>query len=701
MQRYFEISCHGLMMSAFFALALTGRLNLPAIVIFTIGVGVSGYRTIRHLPPPLSARGAFLLSCAYIFFFLVDMIVISRSFITASIHLVLFLQLAKLYQEKTDKDNLYLILLSFLQVLAASSLTIDITFIAALFMFLIALVSTLMSFDMSRSERKSSLRARQVAMPVGGMSVWATLWVIVIAVVLFLAIPRVGTGYFTRAATQSLLISGFTDTVQLGEIGQVKLSTAVVMRARHISGTPFAVLKWRGIALDHFDGHSWYKTDRKRVQMQASADIGQYTIRPIVQRRDAARYEILLEPLATNTLFGPHQVRAVSGRIQGIEYDSDGSIFLRLPTSRRIQYQVLSEIPDRSRMAANPLPEEQIPEDIRQRYLQLPNNIDPRIVELGVDITEKGTSTIEKASLVESYLKRRYGYTLNVTWTPGPQPLSTFLFDARAGHCEYFASSMAILLRASGVPTRLVNGFLMGEYNPVGDSYIVRQSDAHSWVEVYIPGTGWIEFDPTPPDPNPHEMNLATQMAHYIDAMELFWSSYILVYDSGAQMQLFRSAQDRVYAAQLALRDSSDRWMVRSQRISDDFSAWATEIMSAPGFWIGLTFLALAAGGYKYRHTLKTQLAIWRARHGRGGASEDVAAQLFYRAARIAERATARRKPSETWREWIFGLPDPHRRSILTKALIVFEKSKYGGMEISPEDFALLETTIHQLKSAR
>src|SRR5688572_26629820 len=172
MQRYFEFSCHGLIMSAFFALALTGRLDFPAIVVFTVGVGVSGYRTIKHLRPPLSARGAFLLSCAYIFFFVVDMILISRSFITASIHLVLFLQLAKLYQEKTDKDHLYLILLSFLQVLAASSLTIDITFVVALFMFLTALVSTLMSFDMSRSERKSSLRGRQVAMPIGGMSVW-------------------------------------------------------------------------------------------------------------------------------------------------------------------------------------------------------------------------------------------------------------------------------------------------------------------------------------------------------------------------------------------------------------------------------------------------------------------------------------------------------------------------------------------------
>src|SRR4029077_1557639 len=148
MRRYFQLSCHALMISAFAALAMTGRLDAPSIVLFTTGLGISVYRTLKGLREPLSARWAFVLSCIYIIFFLVDMLVLSGSFIPASIHLVLYLQIAKLYQEKTDKDYLYLIILSFLQILAASSLTIDISFVAALFLFLVALVSTLMSFDM-------------------------------------------------------------------------------------------------------------------------------------------------------------------------------------------------------------------------------------------------------------------------------------------------------------------------------------------------------------------------------------------------------------------------------------------------------------------------------------------------------------------------------------------------------------------------
>ena len=122
MKRYFQISCHCLILSAFLALGLTGRLSAPAILIFTIGVCVSLYRTIKGSPYPLTSRSAFILSCAYIVFFIIDNTMISGSFIPATIHLVLYLQLAKLFQKKTDKDYLYLILLAFLMILAASSL---------------------------------------------------------------------------------------------------------------------------------------------------------------------------------------------------------------------------------------------------------------------------------------------------------------------------------------------------------------------------------------------------------------------------------------------------------------------------------------------------------------------------------------------------------------------------------------------------
>ena len=104
----------------------------------------------------------------------------------------------------------------------------------------------------------------------------------------------------------------------------------------------------------------------------------------------------------------------------------------------------------------------------------------------------------DKAVAIERFLRSRYAYTLKLSGKPGDDPLAHFLFETHAGHCEYFASAMTIMLRTLGIPSREVNGFLPGEYNDLAGDYIVRASDAHSWVEVYFPGTGWVTFDPTP-----------------------------------------------------------------------------------------------------------------------------------------------------------------------------------------------------------
>lgn len=696
MLKYFQISYHALIVSAFMSLALTWRMDPPAIAGFIIGFGISACRTAMGRPPLLSPRGAFFLSSVYLLFFLFDSFVLSRSFVSSTVHMVLFLELVKLFQEKRDKDYLYLIILSFLQILAAASLTIDMSFLAALFVFLVALVSTLTSFDMYRAERNAGGQATQVVFPMGMMSVWATVWIVITGTVLFFAIPRVGAGFFSRANTNALLLSGFTENVRLGDIGQVKLSSAIVMRVRQISGKPFDGLKWRGIVLDGFDGRNWYKTDRRHFPIQASPD-QKFSIQPVDGSGELVQYEVFLEPLATNTLFAPHPIRSVSGQLRKVDIDRDDSIYAQIETPSRIHYEALSEIPDRTRLAV-PAREDRSAAEIPASYLQLPDDLDPRITQLARDITAKGTSVVEKASLAEEYLKRHYAYTLNLTWTPGPQPIRTFLFDAKSGHCEYFASSMAILLRAGGIPARLVNGFLTGEYNPVGGNYIIRQSDAHSWVEVYAPGLGWLEFDPTPPDPSHREWSLATQISHYLDAMELFWDSYVLVYDSGVQMRLFRSAQDRMQSIQTALESKADKWVGQFQLLSDRSAGYASGIIETYPFWIAVATIGLGITASKHRRTLAARLRIWSLRRGSGAVNEDVVEQLFYRAARLAERRVPKRRPAQTWREWVFGLPDPDRRSILARSLEIFEKSKYGRLPVSPVEFTLLEETVRKLK---
>src|SRR5207248_11138218 len=139
----------------------------------------------------------------------------------------------------------------------------------------------------------------------------------------------------------------------------------------------------------------------------------------------------------------------------------------------------------------------QSPFDVVQNYLQLPA-LEPRIAQLAEQITAASVNRYDKTAALEGYLRTKFGYTLQLSTTPQPDPLANFLFERKQGHCEYFASAMAVMLRTLRIPARVATGFRAGEFNDVSSQYLIRASDAHAWVEVYISGYGWVEFDTTP-----------------------------------------------------------------------------------------------------------------------------------------------------------------------------------------------------------
>jgi transglutaminase-like putative cysteine protease len=696
-KRYCDISCHALVGTAFLALAMTGRLDALSMLVFAAAFALALYRTIRELKPLLASRAAFFLSCGYILVFLFELG--GGALINSTIHMVLFLEIVKLHQEKTDRDYLSLIVLSFLKILAASSLTVDITFAITFFLYLIALVSTLMSFDIYRSHRESRMSARDAAVALSSVSGWTTLWIVVLGGALFFVIPRVGTGYFTRASAPPLLLSGFSDQVELGQIGRLKLSTAVVMHAKRIVGTPSALLRWRGVALDTFDGNNWSKRDRTRRPIASRNSV--YSVRGGPVRGELASYEILLEPLATTALFGPHEIRDVTGRsIPGLETDSDGAIFTRFQQSQRLQYEVQSDIVPRVTPGAENADSAPLSEKMQRTYLQLPLGLDPRVTALAQEITREAPTPLEKAARVEAYLRRNYRYTLSLTWDPGDQPLSAFLFEARSGHCEYFASAMAVLLRAAGVPTRLVNGFLMGEYNPVGDVYIVRQSDAHSWVEVYLPGAGWTEFDPTPAGTNEPDSGLVAQLANYADAMRFFWNNYILAYDSDSQAYLFRSAQESVESLQRSIQGQKDSWAFTSKGLMDRLAGALLQMTETGSVWVYLAVVLAGGLAYGNRRQLRNRWLLFRLQRT-GRVDSRIIPALFYRAVHLVEKKSPHRMKSQTWREWLRTVPHHQHRSILQHALEVFEKAKYGNATPSEGDVAVLQQAVKELRELK
>lgn len=188
-------------------------------------------------------------------------------------------------------------------------------------------------------------------------------------------------------------------------------------------------------------------------------------------------------------------------------------------------------------------------------YLQLPSNFDSRISELATEAVRGSANRFDRSRAIEDFLRTTYGYTLEMQ-AGGDDPVADFLFRTRKGHCEYFATAMAMMLRSQGIASRVVNGFHTGEFNDRAGMYIVRQRHAHAWVEVYFPEEGvWAQFDPTPAS-----TELATtggftaELGKYLEALDAIWIQYFVAYDDQGQGAMSRSFLDRIssYSSQLS-----------------------------------------------------------------------------------------------------------------------------------------------------
>jgi transglutaminase-like putative cysteine protease len=138
------------------------------------------------------------------------------------------------------------------------------------------------------------------------------------------------------------------------------------------------------------------------------------------------------------------------------------------------------------------------PDAIRARYLKLPSDLPDRVERLARQITDGKTNPYDKAKAIELYLRTNYPYDLEVPAPPADQDVADyFLFDLKKGYCDYYATAMVVLARGSGVPARFVSGYSPGTYDAPNAQYVIRELDAHSWVEVYFAEIGWVEFEPT------------------------------------------------------------------------------------------------------------------------------------------------------------------------------------------------------------
>jgi transglutaminase-like putative cysteine protease len=344
---------------------------------------------------------------------------------------------------------------------------------------------------------------------------------------------------------------GFSENVTLGEIGDLKRNDETVMRVRldDPHPQPGRELRWRGVALDEFTGRGWKKSTEARHTDQKPNEHGFFQTGTTEAFHRLTTQTVFLEPMETPVLFAAPQPIAIQGEFPFVRVDAEGSIQSRRHEFDRLIYKAISDTTE---------PDvEALRSDIRayptsyQRYLRLPETLDPRIAALAnaMIVNTHARNRYDEAKAIELQLQTNYAYSLQMK-ASGPDPVADFLFNVKAGHCEYFSTAMTVMLRTRGIAARVVNGFLPGEYNESSGAYTVRQSDAHSWVEVYFPeGHSWVTFDPTPAAgrTEPVRTGLGVQLGKYAEALELMWFQYVVGYDKQEQRSLATSLHNHLF----------------------------------------------------------------------------------------------------------------------------------------------------------
>src|SRR2546423_2791548 len=342
----------------------------------------------------------------------------------------------------------------------------------------------------------------------------------------------------------------------------------------------------------------------------------------------------ILDPVDTPILFGAPRVVAVQGKLPFVRVDTEGAVQTRPHDQERVAYRVYS---DTTELTPAELRSDQLQYSIEfARYLELPPNLDPRIGTLTRDVIKKsGAKTwYDAAHAIESYLRENYGYTLELK-AGGPDPLADFLFNVKQGHCEYFATAMAVMLRTHGIATRVVNGFLPGEYNEAAGAYTVRQSDAHSWVEVYFPQTNsWVTFDPTPSAGRAAitRSGLAGLLSKYSEALELMWFQYVVGYDKDEQHSLVTSLRRQLVDFQ---RGSVSKFDQARAMLPSLVTPIMIVLSSITGL-VALVFLTRRVRRLGWRRGLK----VWRA----GSETEGTRIDFYERLLKALEKQGIKRE---------------------------------------------------------
>jgi transglutaminase-like putative cysteine protease len=549
------------------------------------GLGWSAWREWRASGYGISERAANAWMLAALVLSLAPVFVRGAPPVKAIAEFLLVLTGLKGAAHKQNRDWWQIFVLSFFQLLSAAALTVEPIFAVLFLAYLLLAPCVLVLFELRREIGDSPAAHRLEEEPFVEPSLFrslaaTTVVLFVSTLVIFVVFPRVGAGYFAAPFAGGQVLTGFGEEVGPGSVAALKQDDAVALRVTVDRPDLLQADRyWRGAALDHFDGRSWRRRPKELYPL-ARPGAGVFTSLVAASRRSLLRQEVILEPQDSAVLFFAGIPLEIRGRFSEVALDATGNLRVIRPTGIRTRYQVLASLAPR-----------RVPPS--SETLALPP-LDPRIIDLARLQVSGVAGDAARAQALLGYLRRGFEYTLE-PGDPGSQdPLTRFLFQTRRGHCEYFASAYAVMLRAVGIPSLVVTGYAGGEWNAYGSYFLIRQSDAHSWVEAHVDGA-WHTYDPTPAAA-PRAPGLRRQLADAIDALQMRWYRYVINY----------TLEDQAEAA-LSLRDASQRlWQRLARDWRRPFSSGGTGAGDSGVPWrpaaLALGAAALAAWAWRRRN---------------------------------------------------------------------------------------------------
>lgn len=633
--------------------------------------------------PILSRRVGTLIAFAILFFYPADIFWLSLDFVGPTVRLLCLFSALQLMMARAGRDYFYLGLLGFLHLLSASMYTAGLGFLGLLLLFQVMATSTYAAYEVLHGARDD---AKSVETPSGSrtvrylpvLGVVVGCGILLLSAGLFAILPRAhGAGGYSLRGDFSV---GFSQQVDLGLTGALTADPRPVMHIESLDSSSMHGLHWRGVTLHRFDGVRWTGARGQEIRTLRPRQ-GGYAMRR-VQRRDgegrSVHYRVSLDDLPTDAIFVAGEPERIVGSFPIMLSTPAGTLRVPDRPPRGLRYEVTSWLVDRERVQPTDVIE-LFSRQFRSDYLQMPE-YDARIAELAAEITAGATNTLERAQMIESYFQQNYDYTLDLPEERQEDPLAHFLFERREGHCEYFASAMGLMLRTLGIPSRLVGGFAGGVANPLTGSHVVRSSDAHAWVDAYVPGYGWLEFDPSPVRPA-EAIGPLTQLWMYWDALQAGWMEWVVGYDATRQAEVAVGVQEQSRSAVLTAAIgweqvilSVESWFdgIRSRGLSLERIG---ESLSS----LGPTLLLLLAAAFVMLSRPWWMKLLRRARLQRGAGSTDDARYFFQRALRAVEKRGARCEPQDTGEEIAERLDEPAVQQAFRAVLRCYNAARFGA----------------------